>query len=174
LVDQRVAAQDERFRTESAELEKQLEEQGNEAFTSLAKAFVIRHGGRLPSDPEVAARKSVAGVGIKKERTQEITRALVAAGVSVAEIAARRGLVTSTIYGHLEELLDEGTLTEAQVKAIILPLDIETGIKDISTAIKKHGVAALKPLFLELNEKYDYGELRILRALHSARERGAG
>jgi ATP-dependent DNA helicase PIF1 len=166
-VDPRVVDQDARFRAESAALEEQLDAQGDEALAEAAMTFVVGCGGHMPSATDLTSRVSKAGERVKKERTQALTLELAQAGLSVADIAARRGLTSGTIYGHLEELVDEGSLLlEVAMRVVGQDFDVAEGMAAVAGAIGEHGDAALKPLFIALNERYDYNQLRILRALH--------
>ncbi len=165
MVDPRVVAHDERFRVEAATLEAELSERTEEDLVELQRAFVLRNGGRLPAVGEVLkARGSAAR--LKKERTEELTRLLAVEGRIVPDIAAARGLTASTIFTHLETLIDERELNKEQVRVVLgHTFDLDAALADYARAAAVHGEAALKPLFLELEEKYDYNVLRVLRAL---------
>lgn len=165
-VDPRVIEQDARFRAESADLETTLAEQGDEEVQKLHHQFVVANGGVMPEEGAVVVGRKAVTERVKKERTQEQTRTLALAGKSIDEIAYERGLVVSTIYGHLEDLVLEEALGYEEVKKVLETVcDVDAGMKVVTEAIAAHGDAALKPLYEHLEEKYDYNQLRVLRAL---------
>ncbi|MBY0309913.1 AAA family ATPase [Patescibacteria group bacterium] len=168
-VDPRVVAQDERFRTESSMLEDLLAEQGEEEVAKLQALFVTTRGGRVPVAGAVApagGKRSVVE-RVKKERTQERTRQLAMEGKYVADIAALRGLAESTIFSHLEELIDEEAVGIEQLRIVMgEQFSLDEALREVEAMIGIHGDSALKPLYEALEERYDYNILRVLRALH--------
>jgi len=101
--------------------------------------------------PEVAARK-------KAEReaggTVALTGQLLAQGLTPAQIAAQRGLVESTIYSHLAQLIAQG---KVDVSAV-MP---ETARRQIRAAIERCGSAEfLAPIKALLPDSISYGEIR--------------
>jgi ATP-dependent DNA helicase RecQ len=83
-------------------------------------------------------------------------------GYTVEQVAKKRELKTTTIYGHLSQALEDGSvqlndvidLTENEIK------QIEDAIIDLPEDQKN----ALKPLFEQFDEAYSYGVLRCVRA----------
>lgn len=81
------------------------------------------------------------------------------AGESVAQIASGRHLVSSTIYGHLlsaveaGEIIDLNQLADAAAQA------------EMAGAFQKIGWGNLAGVWESLGKKYDYGLLRIFRAM---------
>jgi ATP-dependent DNA helicase RecQ len=80
------------------------------------------------------------------------------AGASVDQIAARRQLTPSTIYGHLADAMATGE-----------PIEVNRFLtteeqQEIRAAFGKLGSAALGPVFKALGGRYDYGRLRLARA----------
>jgi ATP-dependent DNA helicase RecQ len=91
--------------------------------------------------------------------TQIHTLQLYQNGLSVAEIAAQRNIKPSTVMGHLADLIQ---LNE--------PVDINQFVSPerqatIWQAIQVVGDGALTPIRDYLGESYDYGEIRLVRAL---------
>ena len=85
------------------------------------------------------------------------------AGESVAQIAASRGLVAGTIYGHLATAIESGEKIDlAQL------LDAEAQA-EIAAAFKRTGWGNIVGARELLGKKYDYGLLRIFRATANAR-----
>ena len=80
------------------------------------------------------------------------------AGDSVERIAASRGLVAGTIYGHLATAIEAGEKIELSQ---LLDADAQA---EIAGAFKRTGWGNLVGARELLGEKYDYGLLRIFRA----------
>jgi ATP-dependent DNA helicase RecQ len=94
--------------------------------------------------------------GIAPPTTAFQTLTLHRQGLSVAEIAAQRGLVPNTIEGHLVECLAAG-----------LPVDVARLVspenrKQIEAAIQQHGTDRLKPLHEALPETITYNMIRFV------------
>src|SRR6266850_7136818 len=91
------------------------------------------------------------------------TLALHCDGLSVAEIAARRGLVPTTIEGHLVECLTAGLAVD--ISKIVSDQDR----KQIETAIEQHGTETLKTLRESLPGDISYNMIRFVIAELSKR-----
>ncbi len=80
-------------------------------------------------------------------------------GESIEQIASNRSLSTGTIYGHLadallaKEELDLNQLIGAEAQ------------DEIVAAFTKLGFEPLSPVFQSLEGRYDYGQLKLVRAL---------
>ena len=79
-------------------------------------------------------------------------------GLSVDDIAVKRGLKVTTIYSHLADVIEAGMLKAADV------LDIDDAdfemIERMAEQLNSKQEGALKPLFDELDGEFDYGKLR--------------
>ena len=80
--------------------------------------------------------------------------------LSVAQIASQRGLVISTIYGHIEQAIHSGE--PIHIEQLFTPAQ-QT---HISEAFSKTGFGNLTGAKEILGDRYDYGQLRIFRAIH--------
>jgi ATP-dependent DNA helicase RecQ len=85
------------------------------------------------------------------------------AGESVEQIAARRSLVTGTIYGHLATAIEAG---EAIDMAQLINAEAQA---EIAAAFQRTGWGNIVGARELLGEKYDYGLLRIFRAAANAK-----
>jgi ATP-dependent DNA helicase RecQ len=85
------------------------------------------------------------------------------AGESVEKIAAGRGLVAGTIYGHLATAIESGE------KIDLAQLLDDAAQAEIAAAFKRTGWGNIVGARELLGEKYDYGLLRIFRATANAR-----
>ena len=79
-------------------------------------------------------------------------------GRSVDDVAKAMQRATSTVSGYLEQYIQHRRIGDP---TRWVPARI---VKDVETAIGTHGTAALKPLFVALNEKVPYDQIRIVVA----------
>jgi len=83
-------------------------------------------------------------------------------GMSIENVAAERDFKTTTIYGHLANVIEVGGLTLTNV--INLPdAEIQT-IQTAFLALPKEQENMIKPIFELFEERYDYGILRCIKA----------
>lgn len=159
-VDPRVVAQDVRFKDDSQSAEDVFNEMSEEELEKLHLNFVKAGGGKLPKPEEVKAVE--AGERVKKESTHEVTKRMLLEKMSVSEIAKSRKMVESTIWGHVEDLINEGQLQETEI-VHLTPNGWEKTWPHMQKAIKEVGDDKLKPIFEYLKEKYDYDQVRLGR-----------
>ncbi|WP_447970471.1 DNA helicase RecQ [Nitrospira sp. M1] len=109
-------------------------------------------------DPSpIVARKMQLG-----NTVQETLRGF-QSGHSVEEIAKQRGLVVSTIYGHLEQAIQAGESVD--INQLLTPAHQTR----IAAAFARTGFGNLTGAKELLNDLYDYGQLRLFRAVHGKR-----
>lgn len=159
-VDPRVSRQDQRFQEESIEVTEVFSEMPPEELTKMQTNFVKAGGGKIPNPEEVRIGKPHER--IKKESTTEITRRLLLEKKSVKAVAKERKLNVSTIWGHIEDLINAGGLVDSDIDHI-LPGEWGTVWPEVEAAIEKVGDEKLKPIFEHLDEKYDYEVIRLGR-----------
>ncbi|HBP90482.1 MAG TPA: DNA helicase RecQ [Nitrospiraceae bacterium] len=82
------------------------------------------------------------------------------AGHSVEQIARERGLVTSTIYGHLEQAIQAGEPVD------LSQLWTPEQELEMAAAFEKTGFGNLTGAKELLGNLYDYGQLRLYRVVH--------
>ena len=167
-VDPRVSEQDERFYAASAAAEREFVKMEEDEIEAMHKAFVLAMGGKLPSEAEVAeAGKTKPVERVKKESTYAITAGLIREGKSVKEIAKERKVAETTIWGHVEKLLEEGELKKEEAISLVpKDEDWEKTYTRLAKAMDKVGTEKLKPIFEECNEEIDYGAIRVGRILY--------
>jgi hypothetical protein len=78
----------------------------------------------------------------------------------VEHIAKQRGLVASTIYGHLEQAIQAG---EPVDRTQLWTSEQES---EMAAAFAKTGFGNLTGAKELLGDLYDYGQLRLFRAAH--------
>lgn len=79
-------------------------------------------------------------------------------GLDIKAIAEKRELASTTIYGHLADVIEAGMLSASDV--LELDDDEITAIERTAEFLKSKEEKVLKPLFDELDGEYDYGILR--------------
>ena len=104
------------------------------------------------------SRTKIAGGKIDRGSTFAETKKLLAEKISLAEIARRRGLTTSTIVNHLEKLAQSGEKIELEH---LRPPESE--FAEIAAAFRENGGVALSPIFKKFGGKHDYEKLKIVR-----------
>ena len=138
-------------------------------FIGVIRAYVDRRGTSRAGAPRERVAKADRPIGEKRSRTAgesfRETGRLISAGASVAEVAHLRGLMETTIVGHLEHLVREGEEVEFDH---LLP----TGqrLDAINDAFEVMGHQLLRPVFDELGGSCSYQELRLAR-LNKLRDR---
>jgi hypothetical protein len=171
LVDPRVVHKDTHFRSDSADAEYAFNQMGSEEIEEMQKRFVSASGGTwFSGTPAGRARAAVP----TKESTFEITKSLIMSNKSAREIAKERKMALSTIWSHIEKLVEDRAL-EADHIAPLLPEAKEwhPTYRALSRAFEVHGTEKLKPIFEACNEVYDYDTIRLGRIWYTLSERGA-
>lgn len=164
-VDPKIILRDVRFKTESDSAEDTFSEMEEADILRLQEQFVSHVGGTMPKDEIHTAR--VQADRVSKENTYAVTLFHLKEGESVKKIAKARSLSESTIWGHLEKLLLDGLLDEKQVKDMVgKGVNWSEMKNEVFEALKDHEDEYLKPIFEATDGKYDYGLLRVGRALY--------
>jgi len=107
-----------------------------------------------PGEPATSRPKPLNGT------TRETLR-LFERGFSVDHIAKQRSLAASTIYGHLEQAIQAGEPVDINR---LLTAEQQTEIK---AAFAQTGFGNLTGAKELLSDLYDYGQLRLFRAVHA-------
>ncbi len=169
LVDPRVVHKDEHFRSDSDDAEYAFSEMEEEEIKTMQKNFVSASGGKW-LEGEVVKRLINTEI-LKKENTYEVTRELIFKNLTADAIARERKMALSTIWNHVEKLVEDKVLNQNHVEKLI-PSSISWSdvYPHLTRAFEKHGTEKLKPIYEELDEKYDYDLIRIGRILFSMKE----
>ncbi|MDA0739636.1 MAG: DNA helicase RecQ [Nitrospirae bacterium] len=145
---------------------RKLQEFG-EVFLSAIAEYVETHARQdfskeapIPSSPPPgSSRKKQLG-----NTVQETLRCF-RLGDSVEQIAQQRGLVPSTIFGHLEQAIQAGE--QVDTERLLPPEQHE----QIAAAFAQTGFANLTGAKEILGDLCDYGQLRLFRAIHGKTSR---
>ena len=127
-----------------------------ETFLSEIKNYLIGNPRRTFSN-RLDPLPSPRGSRLNESQTETLRR--FRSGESVEDISRARGFMRSTIYDHLETAIKSGESLEAD--------RFFTGAQreEIARAFQKVADGKLADVRSLLRSKYDYGELRIFRAL---------
>ncbi|HPF95699.1 MAG TPA: RecQ family ATP-dependent DNA helicase [bacterium] len=138
--------------------------QFGEAFIHVIQTFALEND--LVEQPIYTriTKPTVSKGKAKISDTIEETHRLFQQGLSLPEIASRRGLVIGTIAQHIEKLLETGVLLKLDNERLGLT---EKSAKDIFDAFDKVGKWALTPAYNHLKEAYSYDEIRLARILYT-------
>ncbi len=167
LVDPRVVLRDEHFKDESTDVEDTFEEMDEEVITEHHKMFVEVAGGTWKEgDIKVGVKSGFERV--KKENTYNTTKELLMKRFDARAIAKERNMALSTIWSHIEKLVEEGEISREHLHPLI-PSDIswEDVYGEMSEAFRKEGTERLKPVHEALGERYDYDVIRLGRLFYT-------
>ncbi len=90
--------------------------------------------------------------------THDQTKQLLQQGMTIAQIAQRRGLARSTIEGHLERLIRGGE--QIDLRPLMPPTE---RFERIRKAFEQSGGTLLSPVKEILGDEYSYEEIRLVR-----------
>lgn len=107
--------------------------------------------------------KKEKGSSPQKGATYEVTYALVKDGLSVTEIAEKRGMAQSTIEGHIAKGIEAG---KVDINKFMEEDDRET----IEMVIKDNPKENSGFVYGKLQGKYSYGQIRMVQAFLSRKE----
>ncbi|MCR4283978.1 MAG: helix-turn-helix domain-containing protein [Parcubacteria group bacterium] len=146
--------------SESSKWEQVLQRFKPENLCEMHDEFIKKCGG---TTDKKQVEKNVKKGEEKKEKeertpTHEKTLTLINKGLSLNEIADKRGMTKGTIISHLEkikELKPDSDISRFKPK--------EQDIKRIKEAFKKTGDTKLSPVHKKLSGMYTYDELRLAR-----------
>ncbi|MCA9362849.1 AAA family ATPase [Candidatus Kaiserbacteria bacterium] len=170
-VDPKVVMQDVKFHKEAEDVEDAFIAMEDKEVLEMHERFVVAHGGKVPSDDEVGVVKS-GTERVQAESTYVVTKSLVLEGRGIRDIAETRGLTDTTIWTHIERLVDDKELNAEQIKHLE-PTDIDWNLarQTLDSAMDKHGTEKLKPIYEEAKEEYDYILVRLARMQYKLEQR---
>ena len=139
----------------------ELDESGERA--EIEKRFILSAGGTL----ETQSIEVINGERRKlssKQNTYLETLSLVKEGKTIQEIVTIRGLTFGTICDHLEKLASSQQISREELDSQI-PETFRKHIPKIGETFKAIGYERLAPVFIELDERFSYDELKLARAV---------
>lgn len=150
-----ILAKDAEFRTQSQKSRETFTTMPKQKLETLHSNFIRACCGK----PGVGRKQKVAHVP-----TLDATYALLKSARSIGEIASKRGLATTTIVNHLEEIKLKGKIDAVRDFAHLeRPDRFEEIRKALETVRDTEGKILLSPARALLGESYTYDDLRLAR-----------
>jgi len=155
-VDQQILVFDKSLQNISSRTAELLNELVTKKIVDRQEKFVLENENKMPKK-------------IKKKANKLITLDLIHKKMSLEKIAQEQGLKLNTIINHIEKMLLDN------IKMDLKYLKSENNLDDkkynkIKLAFEKCGLEKLKPVFDELQEEYDYDDLRLVRLILMAED----
>lgn len=169
LVDPKIIAMNAKFHAESEDAESAFNEMDEGDIAKMHEAFVMACGGKMSvAGDEKKSKEERKAERLKKESTTQITKDMIRKGMHVTQIAKERQMALSTIWSHVEKLVEEGELTRESLAAL-MPEDgsWEDIYSELRAAMAEHGTEKLKPIYEACGEKYDYDLVRLGRIMYT-------
>ncbi len=167
LVDPKVVLSDARFKEASQSAESFFDDVEQEELRKMQLDFIRASGGAWPEEGTEASGEA-RSAWVKKESTLEATKAHLLRGLTPTDIARERGLALSTIWSHVEKLLELGELQVENIQALTPQAEgWEAMYAELRGAFLEHGTEKLKPIYEALDERCDYDSIRLGRILYS-------
>jgi ATP-dependent exoDNAse (exonuclease V) alpha subunit len=153
-----VSRLDKHLLADSLRWEKAIDRFSDEKIKKMHDEFVLKSDGTIDED-EIEKNMSVSIKDIdKKVLTHEKTLALIKEGLSLEEIAKKRGQVLGTIISHLEKIKESGNVEDIDR---FKPKSLD--LNKIKEAFKKINDVKLAPVHKKLKGKYTYEQIRLAR-----------
>lgn len=140
---------------------------GDHKLRQYGKAFLDVIGEWCQNSEQKTSALSDKDLALSMSDTQKETLRLYREGLDLSGIAAKRGLKSSTISAHLEELLNLG----ADIDLLKLVTDRDS-IPLIRERLKKLGTVGLSELRESLPESVGYDDIRLVRGAWNRGVRG--
>ena len=142
------------FRQKSEQAENAIEKYDVVQLQKLHDEVLLKNGGTVQELEDVETDDIEV-----KTPSHIITEELLKEGLSLKEIAKKRGFSEDTIIGHIEKLVE---LHVPVTLENILPK--EKDVQKIADAFVKLDTRKLTPVYEKLKGKYTYHEIRLVRA----------
>ncbi len=128
-----------------------VEKYGNDIL-KIIRDYCIENDIEVSNSVEIFEEKTPKK---KRGETKRISLDLYKKGKSIEEIALERELNENTIFGHLASFIPSGEIK-------ITDLISEEHYNELKKAIPKHSFENLSDLKHQLDDKYSYGEIRLV------------
>lgn len=169
-VDPLIVERDTDFKSMSEQTDAEFAAMEEDDIYALHKDFVTAHGKQMPG-------KVAPGELPKKptpKSTYEQTREALEQTPDIEAVAKQRGLTSTTIISHIEQLCETGAYPRSAV-ASLLPAkpDWSKARAELFPIMEAQGIEKLRPIYDAANGAYDYPYLRLARLLYQD-EQGSG
>ncbi|MEK7152299.1 MAG: helix-turn-helix domain-containing protein [Patescibacteria group bacterium] len=153
-----VAFLDKHLLSESAKWEQVLKRFSDEELQVMHKEFVVKCGGTLDIREIAKNKEKESALPENRIPTHEKTRELINEGLTLSEIATKRGMTEGTIIAHLEKL------KELKAEVNLKPFKPKAkDLKKIKEAFQATGDTKLTPVHKKLGGEYSFEDIRLAR-----------
>jgi ATP-dependent DNA helicase PIF1 len=153
-----ILEQDAGFKAQSDEAGALFKKLPATELEKMQNNFIIASGGTL------IKKKRVPQTKFKKQKidTRRVSLELFRAGKTVEEIAEERGMTTSTVFNHLEKLLELKVFQKEEVLKL-LPKKIVSHVAQIQQAFIDLNTYKLTPVREHFKDRFSFDELHLVR-----------
>ncbi len=156
-VNPKISEVDEDFRKSSLIASKRFGVMKNEEVIKKQDDFLLSSGGC--KDIETKQKT-------KKKTTYDVTAEMVKFEAGLESVAKARKLTVTTVLGHLEKLIQSGSIKTKDIKHLWNDRGRnERELQEILKVFTKSKDGKLRPVYDKLNGKYDFVDLRLARIL---------
>lgn len=164
-VDPKIVSFDAKFRIDSDSALDAFEEMDDNEIGAMHERFIKAGGGTLvKGDVPISEKKIYERVA--KESTYAETRRLLSERKSINQIAKERDMVESTVWSHIEKLVEEKTITLEDINHLKDQEQWGESYTLLREAFALLGTEKLKPIYEYAAEKYDYSTVRLARVVY--------
>lgn len=142
------------FKKKSKQAEDAIQKYSNEDIESLHAKFLSKAGGTVEEQDDTQEEDFGARIPSHIK-----TKEMLEEGLLLEDIAERRNISVETVIGHIEKLVEAGEMLDLKH---ILPKSSDR--QKITKAFKELETTKLTPVFEFLHGKYNYAQLRLVRA----------
>ena len=126
-------------------------------FLERINAYALERGWPAPTEAGVRSAPADKVPRVVNQSYRE-TGQLISEGGSLGKVAEARGLTVGTILGHLERLVEEGV--EVEWEHLLPPAEHRS---EIEAVLGYLGDNPLRPVWEELEGRFSYDEIRLVR-----------
>ncbi|MEX1027973.1 MAG: helix-turn-helix domain-containing protein [Candidatus Paceibacterota bacterium] len=163
-----VADQDAEFHKRSRAAEKRFAELEAEKLQKMHGNFLTAIGGTLGeiSDEELHGEKKVRRARSAAGETYEKTLGYLKEGWKISAVAKERGLSPSTVFSHVEKLVQNGRIDPSEVRYLWEETErTHDELEDIQNAFSELDTTKLTPVMRHFDNEYSFDELKLARIL---------
>jgi len=160
-VDPLVIRADNRFKELTTEADEAFTAMEEDEVTEMHERFITANGGKVPDEAALAGAKA-GKVHKAKTDTYTLTKELLLEGRDIADIVSARDMTETTVWAHVEKLVSDGTVTQADIEHL-RPGNWASAKVCLFAALAEHGDERLRPIFEACDEEFNYSIVRLAR-----------
>ncbi|MEX0930381.1 MAG: helix-turn-helix domain-containing protein, partial [Candidatus Paceibacterota bacterium] len=163
-----VADQDAEFHKRSQAAEKRFAELEAKKLKKMHENFLTAIGGTLGemSDEELHGDRKESKARSIAGETYERTLGYLKEGWKISAIAKERGLSPSTVFSHVEKLVQNGRIDPGEISHLWEETERTLDeLEDIQNAFNELDTTKLTPVMRHFDNEYSFDELKLARML---------